>query len=125
MSVSVTVSLTDPTPPYEQLRRQFATLIETGQLRPGDRLPPLRQLARDLDLAVGTVARTYRELETAELVRSRRGGGTTVSVPPLSPERTQRERLASAAEAYAAQAGSLGVFRSEAVAALEKAWPQG
>ena len=39
MTAGVTVDLLDPTPPYEQLRRQFATLIETGQLRPEDRLP--------------------------------------------------------------------------------------
>ena len=55
MTAGVTVDLLDPTPPYEQLRRQFATLIETGQLRPEDRLPSIRQLARDLDLATGTV----------------------------------------------------------------------
>ena len=122
MSVSVTVALSDPTPPYEQLRRQFATFIETGQLRPGDRLPPLRQLARDLDLAVGTVARTYRELESAGLVRSRRGGGTTVSVPPISPQRTQRERLAGSADVFVAQARGLGVSRAEALSAVESAW---
>lgn len=125
MNISVTVSLEDPTPPYEQLRRQFATYIETGQLRPGDRLPPLRQLARDLDLAVGTVARTYRELENARLVRSRRGGGTTVSVPAVSPARARRERLANAAATYAAHARALGVEEPEAVAALEAAWREG
>ena len=48
----------DPTPPYEQLRRQLTELISAGVLAPGDRLPPLRQLAADLGLAVGTVART-------------------------------------------------------------------
>ena len=60
MTAGVTVDLLDPTPPYEQLRRQFATLIETGQLRPEDRLPSIRQLARDLDLATaGTAKSTY------------------------------------------------------------------
>ncbi|WP_073257138.1 GntR family transcriptional regulator [Cryptosporangium aurantiacum] len=69
----------DPTPPYEQLRRQLAELIRYGVLAPGDRLPPLRQLAADLGLAVGTVARAYRELETVGMVVSRRGGGTRVA----------------------------------------------
>ena len=72
----------DPTPPYEQLRRQLDGLIRSGVLPAGSRLPPLRQLAGDLGLAVGTVARTYRELETAGLIRSRRGGGTRVAEPP-------------------------------------------
>ena len=74
----LTVDTGNPTPPYEQLRRQLAELIQSAALAPGDRLPPLRQLAADLGLAVGTVARTYRELESAGLVSSRRGGGTRV-----------------------------------------------
>ncbi len=76
------VDTTNPTPPYEQLRRQLADLISAGALPAGERLPPLRQLAGDLGLAVGTVARTYRELETAGLITSRRGGGTRVATPP-------------------------------------------
>ncbi|WP_104105110.1 GntR family transcriptional regulator [Nocardioides sp. 616] len=69
----------DPTPPYEQVRRQLEDLIGAGVLRAGDRLPPLRQLAGDLGLAVGTVGRAYSELESAGLVVSRRGAGTRVA----------------------------------------------
>ncbi|MGX6602097.1 GntR family transcriptional regulator [Micromonosporaceae bacterium Da 78-11] len=79
----------DPTPPYEQLRRQLAELIRAGSLPAGSRLPPLRQLAGDLGLAVGTVARTYRELETAGLIVSRRGGGTRVAEAPAGPGTAQ------------------------------------
>jgi len=79
MAARLVVSMQDPTPPYEQLRRQLAALITDGTLAAGDRLPALRQLAGDLGLAVGTVARTYRELEAAGLVQSRRGGGTRVT----------------------------------------------
>jgi DNA-binding transcriptional regulator YhcF (GntR family) len=63
VSLVLTLDPDNPTPPYEQLRRQLADLIAARQLGPGDRLPPLRQLAGDLGVAVGTVARTYRELE--------------------------------------------------------------
>lgn len=69
----------DPTPAYEQLRRQLLALIHAGTLSPGDRLPPIRQLAADLGIAAGTVARTYRELEGAGWLTSRRGGGTRVA----------------------------------------------
>lgn len=69
----------DPTPPYEQVRRQVEDLIGARILRAGDRLPPLRQLARDLGLAVGTVGRAYSELEEQGLVVSRRGAGTRVA----------------------------------------------
>src|SRR4029079_7006454 len=62
---TVTVDVLDPTPPYEPLRRQLADLIGSGVLSPGDRLPPVRQLAADLGLAARTLPRTLRELQQA------------------------------------------------------------
>ncbi len=128
-SPSLRVVTTDPTPPYEQLRRQFVDLIGTGVLSPGDRLPPLRQLAADLGLAVGTVARTYRELESADLVVSRRGGGTRVrdDLPPpaVDPGRSVREL----AESFVREARFRGAddvaIRSAVDRALSAAAPVG
>lgn len=109
MDHELTVSTDDPTPPYEQLRRQFHLLIGTGTLAPGTRLPPLRQLAGDLGLAVGTVARTYRELESAGLVHSRRGAGTRVANPPARSTTTDSEaRLRALMTGSVAQALALG-----------------
>ena len=119
MSSALTVSADDPTPPYEQLRRQLADLIEGGQLVEGERLPPLRQLAGDLGLAVGTVARTYRELEVAGLVRSRRGAGTRVAPAGPQPSAQEREaRLASLASAYVTKARALGAADAEIIDAV-------
>jgi DNA-binding transcriptional regulator YhcF (GntR family) len=81
VTLTLGVEPADPTPPYEQLRRQLATLIVTGALADGERLPPVRQLAADLGLATGTVARTYRELEAEGLVSTRRAAGTRVVRP--------------------------------------------
>lgn len=113
---------TDPTPPYEQLRVQLAVLIRSGELTPNQRLPPLRQLANDLGLAVGTVGRTYRELERAGLVRSRRGGGTRVaeSVPVMSEAERDR-RIAEHAAGYAQAVGLLGVSPPRALDAVRRA----
>lgn len=110
----------DPTPPYEQLRRQLADLVGSGALRPGDRLPPLRQLAGDLGLAVGTVARTYRELEAEGVLVSRRGGGTRVSdrARPHS-EAERRRRLHELAEEYLHRARALGCSEAELREALD------
>lgn len=74
----VRIEESDPTPVYEQLRRQLLALVHTGALRPGDRLPPIRQLAADLGVAPGTVAHAYRELEDGGVIASRRGAGTRV-----------------------------------------------
>lgn len=111
---TVTVDVLDPTPPYEQLRRQLADLVGSGVLSPGDRLPPVRQLAADLGLAAGTVARTYRELEQSGYVRSRRGGGTRVAPAPPTTATPQRA-LEEAAAAYLDRARVLGIPAVEAV----------
>ena len=117
---TVTVDVLDPTPPYEQLRRQLADLIGSGVLSPGDRMPPVRQLAADLGLAVGTVARTYRELEQAGYVRSRRGGGTRVA--STAPSSTTPERaLEEAAAAYLDRARALGLTPTDAVETVRRA----
>jgi GntR family transcriptional regulator len=112
----------DPVPAFEQLRRQLTDLIASGTLAPGERLPPLRQLAGDLGLAVGTVARTYRELEAAGLIRSRRGGGTRVATtaPTLSVER-RAHLLGQHASAYVQQARRLGADPADIAFAVQHA----
>lgn len=113
----------DPTPPYEQLRRQLADLIAAGQLGPGDRLPPLRQLAGDLGVAVGTVARTYRELEHEGLLTSRRGGGTRVAAVGRAPAKDRRLLLDGMAADLVARARGLGFSDREIVTALGRQLP--
>jgi GntR family transcriptional regulator len=118
----LTVDTGNPTPLYEQLRRQLAELIQSAALAPGDRLPPLRQLAADLGLAVGTVARAYRELESAGLVSSRRGGGTRVSAAAPSLSDSERQRLLhSHARAFVQKAALLGADEQQIVAAISQA----
>jgi GntR family transcriptional regulator len=116
---ALTVDTGDPTPPYEQLRRQLAGLIHSAVLQPGDRLPPLRQLAADLGLAVGTVARAYRELESAGLISSRRGGGTRVTQTAPILSNSQRQRLLRThARAFVQQAVLLGADAQQILGAV-------
>jgi GntR family transcriptional regulator len=95
-------------PPYEQLRSQVATMIAGGSLPPGQRLPTIRQLAADLGLAGGTVARAYRELERDGLIASRGRKGTFVAVERRLPEGDRDRQLEEAAGAFALQAFQLG-----------------
>ena len=116
------VDTDDPTPPYEQLRRQLTELIESGVLQPGVRLPPLRQLAADLGLAVGTVARAYRELDSAGLISSRRGGGTRVTATAPALSDAQREQLVlKHARAFVQQAALLGADEQQILGAVTQA----
>lgn len=80
-SASEAVVWVDPAsavPPYEQIKAQVRAQIRAGSLAPGTRLPSIRQLAGDLRVAPGTVARAYAELEAAGLLDSSRTRGTRV-----------------------------------------------
>ena len=99
-----------------EARRQLEHLVAAGLLAPGTRLPPVRQLAADLGLAPGTVARAYSELESAGVLTTRRGGGTTVAPrAPSGPAAQEPDggparesALAAAAATYVRTARELG-----------------
>lgn len=103
-----------PVPPFEQVRAQFATIIESGELAPEERLPTVRQLAGDLHLAVNTVARSYRELESAGLVETRGRHGTFVAG---SPSPTRRDGVRTTRE-FVASMRRLGIGPHETMAIL-------
>ena len=117
--VALVVDPDDPTPPYEQLRRQVRDLVGGGVLRPGDRLPPLRQLAGDLGLAVGTVARAYKELEGDGVVVTAGRRGTVVA--PAPPTASADAVDAAVARAVALARGA-GWDRRRVLEAVERAW---
>jgi DNA-binding transcriptional regulator YhcF (GntR family) len=100
--------LVDPdsaTPPYEQLRVQLLEQLLSGELPHGAKLPTVRALAEELDLAPNTVARTYRELEQTGAIETRGRNGTFAA---WSPDAAVR-RIEEAAGALAATARELGV----------------
>jgi len=115
----VAVDTRSPVPPYEQIREQVAHLVDDGTLTAGDRLPTVRQLAKDLGLAVNTVARAYRELEHGGVVVSRGRHGTFVASAAVSTER----RADAAGRAFVDAMRAIGLSRDEAVRLVERLWP--
>ncbi|QFQ99648.1 GntR family transcriptional regulator [Streptomyces phaeolivaceus] len=105
---AVRVDTTSQVPPYEQIRAQLAALIVTGRLGEGERLPTVRQLATDLGLSPGTVARAYRALEATALIRTRRGAGTRVAAPPARPPSPDTHQLTTLARDFTSSARALG-----------------
>ena len=67
-------------PLHDQLLAQLELRILGGSLAPGERLPSVRALARQLGLHANTVSAAYRELETAGHVQLKRGAGVFVRV---------------------------------------------
>ena len=79
MDVSITVSRSLGVPLVTQIRDQVSHAIRAGDLRAGDRLPTIRQLAGFLGINRNTVAQAYRLLENDGYIITRAGGGTTVA----------------------------------------------
>ncbi|MFF1404985.1 GntR family transcriptional regulator [Streptomyces sp. NPDC058294] len=119
---TVRVDTTSPVPPYEQIRAQLAALISSGRLAEGERLPTVRQLAADLGLAAGTVARAYRELEAASLIRTRRGAGTRVAPPPPDARRRETPELTEGTRDFVAWAAALGFGEDDVLEAVRRAF---
>jgi DNA-binding transcriptional regulator YhcF (GntR family) len=108
-------------PPYEQLRQQITALVRAGVLAPGARLPAIRQLANDLGLAGGTVARAYRELEAEGVVTTHGRHGTVVA--PLGTTKDPKpSALLPSARRFAAEARRAGASVEDAIAALRAAY---
>lgn len=99
---------------FEQLRTQIIDAVRGGVLPSGTRLPTVRDLAGQLGLAVNTVARAYRELETAGIVETRGRFGTFVArTDPADAA------MAEAARTYADAARALGLGRAAALRYLD------
>jgi GntR family transcriptional regulator len=107
-------------PPYEQLRQQVTALVLGGALATGDRLPSIRQLANDLGLAGGTVARAYRELEADGVVTTHGRHGTVIAGPPREPP--PAADLLAAARSYAGLASRTGATLDDALTAVRVAF---
>lgn len=117
----VAVDSSSPVPAYEQIRAQVTALSDSGVLPAGTRLPPIRQLAADLGLAPGTVAKAYALLEKAGVASSHRRRGTVINDRgALDPQR-QREELGRAAASYARAARLLGADARTALTTVEHA----
>ena len=110
----------DGGPPYRQLLESVRRMIERGSLLPGDRIPPVRTLAGQLDLAPNTVARAYRELEDGGWIEGRGRAGTFVADRlPQRPSEGEAA-LANAADDYLRRAAQLGVGRDAAIRELRR-----
>ncbi len=112
-------------PVYEQIREQVVRMVLAGTIEPGARLPTIRQLANDLQLAKGTVAKAYALLEEAQILETRGHRGSFI-LAPLKEQPVEEldlgTKLAGSAEAYVVAAKQLGVDLDSAERELRKIW---
>jgi GntR family transcriptional regulator len=74
----MSIAWSDSTPIYRQLKERVVAMVLDGELKSGDALPSVRQVAADYQLNPITVSRAYQELADEALVEKRRGLGMYV-----------------------------------------------
>jgi GntR family transcriptional regulator len=114
--VQIHISATDGVPIYQQIVNQVKYLVAAGRLVPGEEMPPIRVLAERLLVNPNTVARAYRELESAGVVEKRRTAGTYVSDAGSPLARKERLRIITErVDGLLAEARQLGITVDELV----------
>lgn len=78
---------------YRKVEKQIIALIDSGALKPGEKLPSLRKLSRQLNVSISTISQAYLELEKKGMIESReRSGFFLTSSPQRMPLPASRPR---------------------------------
>jgi GntR family transcriptional regulator len=103
-------------PPYLQIVSQVKQLIASGRLSVDQELPPIRVLAEKLLINPNTVARAYRELETAGWLYTKRGAGTFVAAGTTAfSAETCRKQIRERVRALLVEAGHMNISVAELI----------
>lgn len=108
--MNIQIDFRSSQPIYMQIVEQIRQMVAQGELKPGDQLPTVRQLAADLRVNFNTVARAYRILDDAGLISTQHGRGTYVWETPSeeSLQRLRRHGLEELTRQYVWEATRLG-----------------
>lgn len=119
--MQIHISTADGVPIYQQIVNQVKYLVASGRLAAGDELPAIRTLAEQLLINPNTVARAYRDLETAGLLEKRRTAGTYVAEQGSPLARRERMKILSErVDALLAEARQLDVSFEDLSKLLER-----
>lgn len=105
---------------YLQIAGQIEQMVVRGDLKTGDQLPTVREMATELRINFNTVARAYRLLDEAHLISTQRGRGTYIWEEPTSEtfEQLRRHRLEELTRNYVEGYRNLGYSLDEAMEVL-------
>jgi GntR family transcriptional regulator len=109
-------------PIYIQITEQIRQKVANGELKPGDQLPTVRQLATELRVNFNTVARAYRLLDEAGIISTQQGRGTYIweRPDPQSTQRLRQEELEGLTRKFLGEAARMGFSPDEVQSIFEK-----
>jgi len=110
----ITVDLRDRKQLYEQLTDNVKKLILTGELKPDDKLPSVRSLAKELGINPNTIQKAYSELERTGFIYTVKGRGNFVAYDD-SLRRVRREEILARLDILAKEAAEFGITKKELI----------
>ena len=121
-ALRVSLNLDSPIPAYRQIADDLRRHLVGEELKPGDLLPPIRQLAVDLGVHFNTVALAYRLLADEGWLELKRRRGATVIArnAPRAVDQRQVDHLLRQVAQIAAQLRSAGMSSRQISAALRR-----
>jgi DNA-binding transcriptional regulator YhcF (GntR family) len=121
-ALRVSLNLESPIPAYRQIADDLRRHLVDERLKPGDLLPPIRQLALDLGVHFNTVALAYRLLADEGWLELKRRRGATVIArnAPRAVDQRQVDQLLRQVSQIAAQLRSAGMSSRQISAALRR-----
>ena len=122
VALRVSLNLESPIPAYRQIADDLRRHLVDERLKPGDLLPPIRQLALDLGVHFNTVALAYRLLADEGWLELKRRRGATVIArnAPRAVDQRQVDQLLRQVSQIAAQLRSAGMSSRQISAALRR-----
>jgi DNA-binding transcriptional regulator YhcF (GntR family) len=114
-------------PLYEQIAHRILGLLERGELKANDQLPPIRELADELGVNFNTVARAYRMLDQGEVISTQHGRGTYIigKGQKKNREKNKQENIEQLTRFYLRKARYLGFKSEEIKKCFEKIFQEG
>ncbi len=118
----ITINLASPIPVYRQIVDAIRHLLVEGELKPGDQLPPVRQLGLDLGVHFNTVAQAYRELSDEGWLELKRRRGAVVldRAQPAAPSKSRQNESLRKLRELTAQLRAEGIPASQIANHLRK-----
>ena len=121
MAFIFTLSNSSGVPYYRQIVNHVIYGVANGVLKPGEKLPTVRQLAVDLQINLNTISKAYSELELRGIINTQQGTGTFVS--ENSPELYPGEKVKGiemVCGRFLDEVAAMGVSTNEALSVLKK-----
>lgn len=128
--MQIKIDFRSSAPIYVQIMEQIRQKVASGELKQGDQLPTVRQLATELRVNFNTIARAYRLLDEAGLISTQHGRGTYIWEQPTEEtiQRLRQQGLEGLTRRYLAEAARQGFSPEEVAAniqALLQNWVEG